>query len=152
MAEQVFAFILHKDGKADDSALELVAAAKKIFPDTPPIAIVTGAGAALDAVCQETAASYKEVWKFANQILAYPNAEIIQPLLLKVLPKGGVLLLRRTPSEWIWGRGCPSRWMRLMCRTRWRSTAWTVRPSKWCVRNSTARSAPTWPATFPRAR
>jgi len=33
------------------------------------------------------------VWKFANQILAYPNAEIIQPLLLKVLPKGGVLLL-----------------------------------------------------------
>ena len=93
MAAQVFAFILHKDGKADDSALELVAAAKKIFPDTPPIAIVTGAGAALDAVCQETAASYKEVWKFANQILAYPNAEIIQPLLLKVLPKGGVLLL-----------------------------------------------------------
>jgi electron transfer flavoprotein alpha subunit len=93
MAAQVFAFILHKDGKADDSALELVAAAKKIFPDTPPIAIVTGAGAALDAVCQEMAAAYPQVWKFANEILAYPNAEIIRPLLLKVLPKGGVLLL-----------------------------------------------------------
>ena len=93
MAAQVFAFILHKDGKADDSALELVAAAKKIFPDTPPIAIVTGAGAALDAVCQEMAAAYPQVWKFANEVLAYPNAEIIRPLLLKVLPKGAVLLL-----------------------------------------------------------
>jgi len=93
MAAQVFAFILHKDGKADDSALELVAAAKKIFPDTPPIAIVTGAGAALDAVCQEMAAAYPQVWKFANEVLAYPNAEIIRPLLLKVLPRGGVLLL-----------------------------------------------------------
>ena len=93
MAAQVFAFILHKDGKADDSALELVAAGKKIFPDTPPIAIVTGAGAALDAVCQEMAAAYPQVWKFANEVLAYPNAEIIRPLLLKVLPRGGVLLL-----------------------------------------------------------
>jgi hypothetical protein len=29
MAAQMFAYILHKDGKADDSALELVSAAKK---------------------------------------------------------------------------------------------------------------------------
>jgi electron transfer flavoprotein alpha subunit len=93
MAAQVFAFILHKDGKADDSALELIAAAKKIIPDTPPIAIVTGAGAALEAVCQELAAAYPQVWKFSNEALAYPNAEIIRLLLLKTLPKGCVLLL-----------------------------------------------------------
>jgi electron transfer flavoprotein alpha subunit len=96
MAAQVFAFILHKDGQADDSALELVAAAKKIFPDASPIAIVTGAGAGLEAVCREAAASYKEVWKFANDALAYPNAELIRPLLLKALPKGCVLLLPHT--------------------------------------------------------
>jgi len=96
MAAQVFAFILHKDGKADDSAWELVAAARKIFPDATPVAIVTGAGAGLDAVCREAAAAYPEVWKFANDTLAYPNAEVIRPLLLKVLPKGSVLLLPHT--------------------------------------------------------
>jgi electron transfer flavoprotein alpha subunit len=96
MAAQVFAFILHKDGKADDSALELVAAAKKIVPDAAPIAVAIGAGAALDAVCQELAAAYPQVWKFAGEALAYPNAEIIRPLLLKALPKGCVLLLPHT--------------------------------------------------------
>ena len=34
MAAQVFAFILHKDGQADDSALELVAAAKAGSPNS----------------------------------------------------------------------------------------------------------------------
>jgi electron transfer flavoprotein alpha subunit len=96
MAAQVFAFILHKDGKADDSALELAAAAKKIFPAAAPVAIVTGAGAGLEAVCREAAASYPEVWKFADDALAYPNAELIRPLLQRVLPKGCVLLLPHT--------------------------------------------------------
>jgi electron transfer flavoprotein alpha subunit len=96
MAAQVFAFILHKDGKADDTALELVAAAKKIAPGAAPVAVVTGAGAALDGVCQELTASYAEVWKFAGDALAYPNAEIIRTLLLKVLPKGSTLLLPHT--------------------------------------------------------
>ncbi len=93
MAAQVFAFVLHRDGKADDSALELVSAARKLFPAAAATAVVTGAGAALDPVCQDMAASYAEVWKFANDSLAYPNAEIIRPLLLKTLPKGCVLLL-----------------------------------------------------------
>ena len=93
MAAQVFAFIVHKDGAADDSALELISAARNIFPDASPTAILTGAGAGLDAVCQEVAASYKQVWKFGQAALAYPNAELVRPLLLKVLPKGAVLLL-----------------------------------------------------------
>jgi len=96
MAAQVFAFILHKDGKADDTALELLAAAKKIAPGAAPVAVVTGAGAALDGVCQELTASYAEVWKFAGDALAYPNAEVIRALLLKALPQGCTLLLPHT--------------------------------------------------------
>jgi electron transfer flavoprotein alpha subunit len=93
MAAQVFAFILHKDGKMDDSAPELAAAARKMFPDASPVALVTGAGADLDGVCAEAAAFYNEVWKFVSDALAYPNAEIVRPLLLKTLPKGSVLFL-----------------------------------------------------------
>ena len=93
MAGQVFAYITHKEGKADDTALELVKAAGKIYPDAPVTAIVTGSGADLDAVCNEVAASsYKEVWKFDNEALAYPNAEAIRKLLVSVLPQDAVVL------------------------------------------------------------
>jgi electron transfer flavoprotein alpha subunit len=91
MAGQVFAYITHKAGKADDTALELVKAAGKIYPDAPVTAIVTGSGADLDAVCNEMAASYKEVWKFDNDALAYPNAEAIRKLLVNVLPQDAVV-------------------------------------------------------------
>ncbi len=93
MAGQVFAYIRHKAGKADDTAQELVVAAGKIFPDAAPTAIVTGAGSDLDPVCNEAAASYKEVWKFDHEALAYPNAEAIRKLLMNVLPPGAVLLI-----------------------------------------------------------
>lgn len=96
MAAQVFAFILHKDGKADDSALELLTAARTLFPDTAPVALVAGQGAALDAVCTDMAAAYPEVWKFAGEPLAYPNAETLRALLAQALPKGCVLLLPHT--------------------------------------------------------
>ena len=93
MAGQVFAYITHKAGKADDSARELVVAAGKIYPDAPVTAIVTGSGPELDAVCNEVAASYKEVWKFGNEALAYPNAEAIRKLLVDILPADAVVLL-----------------------------------------------------------
>ena len=96
MAAQVFAFILHKDGKADDSAFELLTAARALFPDTPPIALVAGQGTALDAVCTDVAAVYPEVWKFAGESLAYPNAETLRVLLAQALPRGCVLLLPHT--------------------------------------------------------
>ena len=63
MAGQVFAYITHKEGVADDSALELVTAAGRIVPDATVTAIVTGSGENLDTVCNAMAASYKEVWK-----------------------------------------------------------------------------------------
>ena len=93
MAGQVFAYITHKQGKADDTALELVKAAGKIYPDAPVTTIVTGAGADLDAVCNQVAATYQEVWKFDNEALAYPNAEAIRKLLVTVLPQGAVVLV-----------------------------------------------------------
>ena len=93
MAGQVFAYIGHKEGKADDSARELVIAAGHVLPDASLTAIVTGAGSDLDAVCNEAAASYKEVWKFDNEALAYPNAEAIRKLLVNVLPPDCIVLI-----------------------------------------------------------
>lgn len=91
MDAKVFVYVAHKDGKADDSALELVTAARSMFPGSSPVALVAGSG--IDAVCQETAAWYGEVWKFDQAVLAYPNAELLRPLLVKVLPAGAMLLL-----------------------------------------------------------
>jgi len=93
MAAQVFAYIEHKDGVADDTALELISAAQKIYPDGSVTAIVTGSGADLDTVCNQLAASCAEVWKFDNEALAYPNAEVIQKLLVAVLPPDAIVLV-----------------------------------------------------------
>lgn len=89
---QVFAYITHKGGAADDSALELVAAAKKLGADAVT-AVVTGTGSDLDAVCKQAAASYKEVWKIDNAAMVYPNAEVVRKALVNILPAGCILLL-----------------------------------------------------------
>ena len=91
MAGQVFAYIRYKDRVLDDSTLEMVTAAKKMAADTTVTAVVVGAG--VDAVCEEVAASYGEVWKIDNDALAYPNAEVIRSVLLNVLPHDGILLV-----------------------------------------------------------
>jgi electron transfer flavoprotein alpha subunit len=94
MAGQIFAYIGYKDGVPDDSALELVAAAKKIVADAPVTALVVGSG--VDAVCTEVAASYQEVWKIDSDALAYPNAEMIRKALVNILPQDGILLVPHT--------------------------------------------------------
>ena len=93
MAAQVFAYIEHKKGVADDTALELISAAKNIYPDVSPFAIVTGSGADLDTVCNDLSASYAEVWRFDSEALAYPNAEVIRQLLVAVLPAEAIVLV-----------------------------------------------------------
>jgi electron transfer flavoprotein alpha subunit len=93
MATQVFALIAHTAGKADDSTLELLSAATSMFPDSAPIGLVMGSGADVATVAQEAAASFGEVWSFDQPALAYPNAELLRPLLVKVLPAGAVLVL-----------------------------------------------------------
>src|SRR5208283_1959766 len=37
--------------------------------------------------------SYPEIWKIANEGLAYPNAELIRKALQKVLPSNSILLV-----------------------------------------------------------
>lgn len=93
MAEQVFAYIKHAQGVADDSALELIVAAKKIYPDATVTAVVTGSGADLDTICNEMAATYNAVWKIDNEALAYPNAEVVRKALVNILPADSIVLL-----------------------------------------------------------
>ncbi len=93
MAQQVFAYIIHKNGVADDTALEMIAAARKLDPDASVAAVITGAGAELNAVCNELVSSFSEVWKIDNEALAYVNAEVLRSLLVRILPKDGIILL-----------------------------------------------------------
>jgi len=90
---QIFAYITYKEGVADDSALELAAAAKKIDAGAAVTAIVTGAGANLDTVCNDMAASFNEVWKIDNEALAYPNAEVIRGVIVGIVPADAIVLL-----------------------------------------------------------
>ena len=92
MAQQLFAYIGHKQGLAEDSALELVTAAGKIYPDASVTAVITGSGAELEAVGNAVAASYPEVWKFDTAALAYPNGEVLRNLLLNTIPADAIIL------------------------------------------------------------
>jgi len=93
MARQVFAYIIHKDGVVDDTALELLAAAVKLDPDASNTAVVAGSGAELDAVCNEVAFSFAEVWKIDNEALAYINADVLRGLLVRILPEDSIFLV-----------------------------------------------------------
>jgi len=90
---QIFAYIAHKGGVADDSAVELAVAAKKIDAGAAVTAIVTGTGSDLDAVCGEVAGTYAEVWKVEGDAFAYPNAEVIRKLLVNILPSDSIVLV-----------------------------------------------------------
>jgi electron transfer flavoprotein alpha subunit len=90
---QIFAYIAHKGGVIDDSANELVVAAKAIDPSASPIAIATGWGPELDTACESLRTSYRDIWKINSEALAYPNAELVRQALVKVLPPGSVVLV-----------------------------------------------------------
>ena len=93
MTRQVFAYIIHKDGVADDTALELIAAAGKLDPDAWVTAVVAGAGSKLDSVCNEVDCSFAEVWKIDTPALAYVTSEVLRPMLMRILPKHGIILV-----------------------------------------------------------
>ena len=90
---RIFAYIAHKAGIPDDSATELVAAAKKIDATASPTAVLTGFGPELDTACASLCDSYAEIWKVAKEALAYPNAELVRKALFDVLPQGCILLV-----------------------------------------------------------
>jgi len=90
---RVFVYVTHRGGVMDDTAAELAAAAKNICPSESAVAVLTGCGADLDGACDSARAMFAEVWKLGNEALATPNAELIRAALLKVLPKGAVVLV-----------------------------------------------------------
>ena len=90
---RIFAYIVHKGGVPDDTAAELIAAARKLDAARQCIAIVTGWGADLDRACETLRSSYAEIWKIAKEPLAYPNAELIRKALLAIIPAGSVVLV-----------------------------------------------------------
>ena len=91
---RTFIYIVHRSGVVDDSAAELRAAAKKIDAAASPTAILTGSGPDLDAACNSLSSSCAEVWKVANEALAYPNAELVRQALVSVLPQNSILLVQ----------------------------------------------------------
>ncbi|MGD9233300.1 MAG: electron transfer flavoprotein subunit alpha/FixB family protein [Desulfobacterales bacterium] len=93
MAQQVFAYIIHKNGVVDDTALEMITAAGKVITDASVIAVVAGSGPELDGVCKDVASSFAEVWKIDNEALAYINAEVIRAMLTRILPEDGIVLI-----------------------------------------------------------
>jgi electron transfer flavoprotein alpha subunit len=90
---QIFAYIAHKGGVIDDSANELVVAAKAIDPSASPIAIATGWGPELDTACESLRTTYRDIWKINSEALAYPNAELVRQALVKVLPANSIVLV-----------------------------------------------------------
>lgn len=93
---RIFAYIEHRNGATDDSALEIAAAARRIDATASPTAIVTGWGSDLDAVSTALLASYGQVWKIAKEALAYPNAEVVRKALVSLLPPDAILLIPHT--------------------------------------------------------
>ena len=93
MTTRIFAYIPHRNGVVDDAGAEMIAAAKKIDAGVPPTAVVVGSGSELDSACESLRPSYAEVWKVANDSLAYPNAELVRQSLVKVIPPGSFVLV-----------------------------------------------------------
>ncbi len=89
---QIFAYIPHKNGSAEDVAMEFPEAAKQIDAGAAVTAVVTGSGADLDAVANEMTKYYGEVIKVDNADMAYPNAEIIRKALVNILPVDALIL------------------------------------------------------------
>jgi len=93
MTDQIFAYITHKNGVADDTAVELAVAAGKINADAAVTAIVAGSGDQLEAVCTQMATSYAAVWKLDDEAFAYPNADVIRLALASLLPEKAIVLV-----------------------------------------------------------
>ena len=93
MSGQVFVLLAQKNGKLEDSALELLGAARAFFPGCSPVAVVAAPGGEVEAAGREAAGVFGEVWCCGADILAHPNAELVRPLLARLLPAGARVLL-----------------------------------------------------------
>ncbi len=93
MARQIFVYVIHKDGVVDDTAFEMISAARKLDPGAGVTAVVAGAGERLDAVCNDVASTYTEVWKIDHDALEHINAEVLREPLVRILSTGGIVLV-----------------------------------------------------------
>jgi len=90
---QIYAYIPHKGGTAEDVAFEFPEAAKKIDAGAKVTAVVTGSGGDLEKVAQSLTSIYNEVIKIDNADLAYPNAEIVRKALCNIVPADAIILV-----------------------------------------------------------
>lgn len=93
MPGKIFVYLIHKGGTADDTALELLAAAKKIDPEASVTALVAGSDKELEKVVNQIAPSFDEVWKIDHESLSYVIAETLRPMLARIIPKKSILLI-----------------------------------------------------------
>ena len=92
MSRQIFAYIEHTDGAVEDSAFELIKVAEGIDPQAQVTALLFGSGQELEDACQHAASIYPQVWKVDKQEHSYPNAELIRPQLVNLVPSDAVVL------------------------------------------------------------
>lgn len=90
---RIFTYVQQRGGVVDDSAAELLAAAKRIEANTSATAILSGSGPDLEAACSAVRPLYGEIWRVSNEALAYPNAELVRQALVAILPRNSILLL-----------------------------------------------------------
>lgn len=93
MMPRIFVYIQQKEGVVDDSAAELLTAAKKIDAGATPTAILSGSAAELETACGSIRPLYGEIWKAGNDALSYPNAELVRKVLVAILPRNSIVLL-----------------------------------------------------------
>jgi electron transfer flavoprotein alpha subunit len=71
----------------------MITAAGKLDTDASVTAVIAGSGAELDGACKDVASSFAEVWKIDHEALTHINAEAIRPMLTRILPKQGIVLI-----------------------------------------------------------
>ena len=91
---RIFVYIQHRYGMVDDSAAEMLTAAKKIDVNASPTAIICGFGPDLETACGSVRSIYGEIWKVAHELLSYPNAELVRQALVATLPTNSIVLLQ----------------------------------------------------------
>ncbi len=89
----IFVYLMHQGGRLHDTARELLGAGLTLDPAAQVVALVAGDGPALDSACQEAAGLFPQVWKIAHPDLTQINAELLRPLLARLIPAGALTLL-----------------------------------------------------------
>jgi electron transfer flavoprotein alpha subunit len=141
---QIFAYIVHTNGVADDSAAELVVAAAKIDAGEPVTAIVTGSGPTWTPLPSRSGGHLSrgvEIRQRRRTGLSQRRG--VRKLLVKVLPADAIVLVPHDTFGMDLGPGLSIKLEAPSPPTSWHRQAMAV-PMNWCARNTPEwRSAPT---------